>query len=44
MRVMLVPSKYSTVSTTCSSTFGPGEAAVLRHVADENRRQFCPSP
>ena len=30
------PSKSSTVSTTCSSTFGASQAAILRHVADEH--------
>ena len=29
------PSKYSTVSTMCSSTRGPAMRALLRHVADE---------
>jgi hypothetical protein len=36
------PSKYSTVSTMCSSAFGTGEGAVLGDVADEERRDVLP--
>jgi hypothetical protein len=30
------PSKYSTVSTMCSSTRGPGQRALLGHMAHQH--------